>query len=138
VYSINFEEFFNYFFYGFENFVRIAPIYTSECLHSVPLLNSECQFTYDNDSLVNPTFNVYTALMPIYADGGSVLVGLIFFVFSFLIGLIKDYKNSFFITFLFYLAHYFFMMAHNGYVFNSGSFVVLLILFFIFDFIRIR
>lgn len=138
VYSINFEEFFNYFFYGFENFVRIAPIYTSECLHSVPLLNSECQFTYDNDSLVNPTFNVYTALMPIYADGGSVLVGLIFFVFSFLIGLIKDYKNSFFITFLFYLAHYFFMMAHNGYVFNSGSFIVLLILFFIFDFIRIR
>ncbi|KCY86536.1 hypothetical protein J831_4572, partial [Acinetobacter baumannii 25691_8] len=60
VYSVSFEEFFSYFFYGFENFVRIAPVYTSECLHSVPLLNSECQFTYDNDSLVNPTFNVYT------------------------------------------------------------------------------
>lgn len=138
IYSISFEELFNYFFYGFENFVRIAPVYTAECLHSVPLLNSNCQFVYDNNSLINPTFNVYTALMPIYADGGAILVGFVFFMFSFILGLMKDYKNSFFIAFLFYLSHYFFMMAHNGYVFNSGSFVLMLFLLFIYDFIRIR
>ncbi|MGN5727015.1 O-antigen polymerase [Acinetobacter calcoaceticus] len=138
IYSINFEELFNYFFYGFENFVRIAPTYTSECLHSVPLLNSNCQFVYDNDSLINPTFNVYTALMPIYSDGGVVLVGIIFFIFSFLLGCIKDYKNSFFITFLFYLLHYFFMIAHNGYAFNSGSFVFVLFLLFVFDILRVK
>lgn len=138
IYTINFEEFFSYFFYGFENFVRIAPSYTSECLHSIPLLNTECQFSYDNESLINPTFNVYTALMPIYADGGSFLVGFMFFTFSFLLGLLKDYRNSFFITFIFYLTHYFFMMAHNGYALNSGSFIILLVLLFIFDSVRIR
>ena len=106
IYSISFTELFNYLFYGFENFVRIAPYYSSDCLHSVPIFG--CHFTYDNALLINPTFNVYTALMPLYSDGGNFLVGLIFFIFSFLIGIIKNYKNSFFIVFLFYLLHYFF------------------------------
>ncbi|WP_252720684.1 hypothetical protein, partial [Acinetobacter sp. RIT698] len=136
LYTVSFVELFNYLFYGFENFSRIAPSYTSECLHSIPLFN--CQFTYDNLKLINPTFNVYTALMPIYADGKSVLVGFVFFLCAFLLGLIKDYKNSFFFAFLFYLLHYFFMIAHNGYVFNSGSFVIVLFLLFILDLTRIR
>lgn len=136
VYSISFTELFNYLFYGFENFVRIAPYYNSECLHSVPLFN--CHFTYDNGLLVNPTFNVYTALMPLYADGGNILVGLFFFTFSFLLGVIKDYRNSLFISFLFYLLHYFFIIGHNGYIFNSGSFVISLMVFLIIDLIRVK
>ncbi|MFV5516117.1 hypothetical protein [Acinetobacter gerneri] len=135
-YTVSFLELFNYLFYGFENFSRIAPSYSSNCLHSIPLFN--CQFSYDNAQLINPTFNVYTALMPIYADGKSLLVGLVFFSCAFLLGLIRDYKNSFFIFFLFYLLHYFFMMAHNGYVFNSGSFFIVLVLLLILDLTRVR
>lgn len=136
IYSISFLELFNYLFYGFENFVRISSNYFSNCAHSIPLFN--CQFTYDNSALINPTFNVYTALMPLYADGGVVLVCGVFFIFSFLIGMIKNYKNSFFISFLFYLLHYFFMIAHNGYIFNSGSFIIILFLLFFIDLTRIK
>lgn len=136
VYSISFLELFNYLFYGFENFVRISSNYYSTCLHSIPIFG--CSFTYDNNALINPTFNVYTALMPLYSDGGVVLVSLFFFFLSFLIGLIKDYKNSLFFTFLFYVLHYFFLIAHNGYIFNSGSFVIILIFLFFVDFVRIK
>lgn len=136
IYNISFLELFNYLFYGFENFVRIAPSYSSDCLHSISLFG--CPFVYNNDALINPTFNVYTALMPLYADGGVVLVGFIFFLFSFLLMFVKDLKNSFFVSFLFYLMHYFFIIGHNGYVFNSGGFVIALIVLFFVDVFRVK
>lgn len=136
IYTISFVELFNYLYYGFENFVRISPFYSSECLHSIPLLN--CPFTYDNDLLIFSTFNVYTGLMPIFADGGLYAISFVFFIFGFLLSFLRNLKNSFSVTFFFYLMHYFFLIAHNGYIFNSSSFVVILLILIIIDVVRIK
>lgn len=136
LYTASFTELYNYIYYGFENFVRIFSSYYSDCLHSVPLIN--CPFTYDNDLLIYSTFNVYSALTPLYSDGGIYLVSIVFFSFGFLLSLLKNLNNSFFISFFFYLMHYFFLIAHNGYIFNSGSFVIILIILLFVDIVRVK
>lgn len=107
-----------YIYWGFVNFDSTASFATSSCLHSLPLIG--CKFSVDDSDLIVSTWNVYTALSPIYIDGGLPLVIGVFFFFGFLSGFFEKSKNRLVFDYLQYVAFYFFFLAHNGYIFYSS------------------
>lgn len=65
-----------YLIWGFVNFDAEAVGHSSACLHTIPIFG--CQFSVENSYLISPTWNVFSALSPIYLDGGVLYVALFF------------------------------------------------------------
>lgn len=122
-----------YIYWGFVNFDSLSLQATSNCIHSVPLIR--CKFTVDDGDFLSSTWNVYTALTPLYIDGGRILVGCAFFALGALLAILERIAGSLTRDYLYYLCFYFFYLAHNGYAFYSSSFAVTFIGFHILEYI---
>ncbi len=109
-----------YLTWGFVNFDTEAIGHSSSCLYTVPLLG--CQFAVDNRYLLNSTWNVLTALSPIYIDGGIVYIFIFFFFIGALVRVTENLRSSLLIDYLYFVSCYFLLLAHNGYAFYSRSF----------------
>jgi hypothetical protein len=121
-----------YIFFGFVNFSDIAYSFPgSGCFYSIPIIG--CDFVFDNSLLEIKTWNVYTALMPLYIDGGNFLVFIFFFFISVVFSLSYNSRGVITLDYLFVYIFYFFMMAHNGYMFNSGVLFLMLLFFLSLD-----
>lgn len=110
-----------YAYWGFVNFDTGALVGSSGCLHTLPLIG--CQFAIDNSDLINSTFNVFTALSPIYRDGGDFLVFIFFAIFGFLVRATDFKTNSLLSGYFFVVSCYFFLFSTNGYIFNSSFYI---------------
>lgn len=121
-----------YAYWGFVNFDNSAVAAVSSCLHSVPLFG--CKFAVDDGDLMISTWNVYTALTPLYVDGGVYLVVAVFFVFGFLSGFFENRKNRLLFDYLHYMSFYFFFLAHNGYILYSSVYFSALFLIVLVEF----
>jgi oligosaccharide repeat unit polymerase len=111
-----------YLIWGFVNFDAEALNSTSVCLHTIPIVG--CMFSVNNDLLISPTWNVFSALSPIYLDGGPVYVFLFFLVLSFLLTYLERRSTSISGTYFYFLLIYWFIVAHNGYSFYSSSLIL--------------
>lgn len=125
------QELFLYMYWGFVNFSNIAFNEKSDCFYTNVF--SDCKFVYDNSMLENQTWNVYTALTPIYIDGGVLYVGLYFFTISLIYFVSGKVSGSLFFAYMKYLSMYFIFIAHNGYYFNSRSGLITGLFMFILD-----
>ena len=121
-----------YIYWGFVNFDIYAVPADSSCLHSVPFFG--CKFEVDNAELVDPTWNVYTSLAPLYIDGGALLVSVVFFVFGFFSGYFERREGRLLYGFLCYVSFYFLFFSHNGYLFYSSFYILSSILVIILDY----
>lgn len=122
-----------YTYWGFVNFDNSATTSVSNCLHSIPLFG--CKFSVDDKDLLISTWNVYTALTPLYVDGGIFLIISVFFMFGFFSGYFERRKNRLLFDYLSYLSFYFFFLAHNGYIFYSSFYFSTLFLIFFLEFL---
>lgn len=122
-----------YIYWGFINFDINAIPATSECLHSVPIFG--CKFFVDNSNLLDPTWNVYTALSPLYIDGGIFLITLVFFLFGFFSGYFEKTKSRLTYNFIHYASFYFLFFSHNGYLFYSSFYISALIFLIYIEFL---
>lgn len=122
-----------YIYWGFVNFSDLAFQNFDDCLYSVPVFG--CHFNATPDQLTNPTWNVFTALTPLYLDGGLLLVGIFFFVSAYLLAWSSKRFNSLLSDYIFYLMTYLFFLAHNGYIFDSKSYLLIFILFWCLTFV---
>lgn len=119
-----------YIYWGFVNFDSVAIGASSSCLHSLPVVG--CNFYVDDAQLISQTWNVYTALSPLYVDGGLPLVCFVFFIFGFVLGFSKRKSNRLLYDYLFYVSFYYFFLSHNGYLlYSSFYFSALLLLIFL-------
>lgn len=107
-----------YAYWGFANFDAEAVNTMSDCIHSIPMIG--CKFQVDNEQLINPAFNVFTALSPLFIDGGALLVSFTFFTFGFLLKYFQRTASSPINDYIFYVAFYFMLFASNGYIFYSS------------------
>lgn len=121
-----------YIYWGFVNFDIYAMSADSKCLHSLPILG--CKFAVDVDELVDPTWNVYTSLAPLYIDGGAPLVSSVFFVFGFFSGYFERREGRLIYGFLCYVSFYFLFLSHNGYMFYSSFYIAAALLVMLLDF----
>lgn len=121
-----------YIYWGFVNFDNSAISAASNCLHSIPVFG--CKFAVDDSDLIISTWNVYTALTPLYVDGGVYLIVIVFFVFGFSAGFFEKTQNRLLFDYLHYMSFYFFFLAHNGYMMYSSSYFSALILILFIEF----
>jgi oligosaccharide repeat unit polymerase len=115
-----------YLIWGFVNFDVEAIGHISNCFHSIPGLG--CKFEVDNSTLLIPAFNTYSALAPLYLDGGVLLVLLVFFFVSFFLGVSTSFGDGLFTNYVFFLCVYFLFLAHNGYMLYSKTYIACLAL----------
>lgn len=110
-----------YLIWGYVNFDSEALSHVSTCIHSIPGFG--CQFGLPNEILINPAYNVYSALTPLYIDGGPILVFLVFAIMAFAVNAADRRPRTPFTSYVLFLGVYFFVMAHNGYTFYSKTFL---------------
>lgn len=116
-----------YIYWGFLNFDQLAVDYSSNCFLTLDAFNAfseRCAFKYSE--LQNPTWNVFTALTPIYIDFGYIGICLFFFFVGLVYGLSVK-SNSVLSNYLFFSLSYFLLIAHNVFLFKSLSMFVMLI-----------
>ena len=135
--GINLMEPIFYSIFGFYNYSFIASGSYPDCLYSLSVV-SGCKFVFDNALLPIPTWNVYTALTPLYIDGGDRYIGVYFLLAGFFLSVSARIKNSIFLNFVYFTSVVFFFYAHNGYLFDSNIYYILAIFFMFFDFIRYK
>lgn len=122
-----------YIYWGFVNFDSVAIEASSSCLHSAPFVG--CNFFVDDSQLISPTWNVYTALSPLYVDGGLPLVCLAFLFFGFILGFSQRKNGRLLYDYLFYVSFYYFFLSHNGYLLYSSFYFTALFLLVFLEFI---
>lgn len=124
-----------YLFWGYQNFSDIAFVYPQvDCLYTVPI--SSCEFTNVSFDLADSTWNVYSALMPIYLDGGNVYVFLFFLFLTLVFFVTEKTHGVVLLDYIHVYLIYFLMMSHNGYMFNSGTLVMILFPLIFLEFFR--
>lgn len=116
-----------YAIWGFVNFDAEVIGHLSDCLHTIPGFG--CRFEVPNATLIIPAFNTYSALAPIYLDGGALLVFVVFFSMALMLGVTARRRDSLINNYVFFLCVYFFFMSHNGYMFYSKTYLVALAFF---------
>lgn len=129
--DLGLEEIFLYMYWGFVNFSNIAFQEKSDCLYTNFFDN--CKFVFDNQMLENPTWNVFTALTPIYIDGGSLYIFLYFTIASAFFLYAGRVRGSIGFSYMRYIVMYFIFIAHNGYYFNSKAGLISLIFMLFID-----
>ena len=123
-----------YIYWGFVNFSEFAGNLSLTCFSSNPF--GMCQLPFSDDFLVVKTWNVYTALAPLYADGGIFYTSIFFGIVIFLLVYSSRIYGSLFFDYLHYICFYFLFFAHNGYAFSSKSIYLALTMFFVLDVYR--
>jgi hypothetical protein len=123
-----------YLIWGFVNFDAEAVGSVSPCVHTVPIVG--CQFSVYNSYLISPTWNVFSAISPIYIDGGVVYVAIFFLIAGFALGHFEQSPSSSLNDYFYFVFNYFFLMAHNGYAFYSNTFFVSLGIIAIIKFLK--
>lgn len=124
--DIAFSNIIFYVYWGFYNFSDFMNYAHPDCVYSIPIF--ACKIIIDNTLLTDPTWNVWSALTPLYWDGGIYLIAAVFFAIPFVMTWSVRIKSTFLSDLLFYICVYFLMYAHNGYVFTSHTYSAMILL----------